>query len=247
MQPNQEVQLRADAIIRKITDDGEGYVFESCKSFDEMAAKFSMYNDNGDKKAEDFLNYTKELYQQRAKPTIEKVENCDVCLGKISSMTGFDKKQINLQKALSKKTYDEFLFTLLFDDCKFRDASRGFRRVRFPQDDISVSNEELREKIKEGLTKGHPVLFPNLCMNSLRNGKCVEAHSVVISGYKKIFCNSKFSDSFKIHNSWGKEWQKLHNDGWVSADNLLDKIAWTFDSEGTNQRVISRGSVIWLE
>lgn len=232
---NVEYGSTTDSVIYRIEDAGDGFIFENCKPFDKMAAKFSMYNDNGNKKAEDFLNYTKELYQQRAKPNTEQVENRDVCLEKISVMTGFEKKQINLQKALTKKTYDEFLFTLLFDDCKFRDVSRGFQQIRYPQSYENVSNNDLKAKIIEGLKKGNPVLFPNLHMK-----KYDETHSIVISGYKKIYCDSKYIDAFKIHNSWGIEWQKLNNDGWVSADILINNIY-------RNNGIVQRGSVIWLE
>ncbi|OJX33637.1 MAG: hypothetical protein BGO86_15915 [Chryseobacterium sp. 36-9] len=232
---NVEYGSTTDSVIYRIEDAGDGFIFENCKPFDEMAAKFSMYNDNGDKKAEDFLNYTKELYQQRSKPNIKQVENCDVCLEKLSKMTGFEKNQINLQKALSKKTHDEFLFTLLFDDCKFRDVSRGFQQIRYPQSYENVSNNDLKAKIIEGLKKGNPVLFPNLHMK-----KYDEIHSIVISGYKKIYCDSKYIDAFKIHNSWGIEWQKLNNDGWVSADILINNI---YRDNG----IVQRGSVIWLE
>lgn len=247
LQPHQKNQLRIDGIVKKITDDGEGYVLESCKPFDKLANNFSFYNNRGDKRAEEFLKYTQELYDKKRSTTeAAAVEDCPECLKQLSNMTGFDENVINLKQALAKKSYDEFLYTLFFADCKLKDVSRGFRQVKFPQDDMAVTNDELKQKIKEGLSADHPVLFPNLCMN-MQNGKCAEGHSIVITGYKKMCCGSKCTDVFKVHNSWGQEWQDRNNGGWVSANDLLDKTQWTLGSEGTKERKVLRGSVIWLE
>lgn len=248
LQPNQKEQIRTDSIITKIATSGDGYVLESCKPFDKLANNFSFYNSRGDKKAEAFLTYTQELYSKRSKTEAAAVEDCPECLKQLSNMTGLDESVINLKQALSKKSYDEFLYTLFFADCKLREVSRGFRQVKYPQESSKLSNEDLKNRIRQGLNADHPVLFPNLCMEKVDDkGNCNSGHSIVISGFKKICCNDKCTDIFKVHNSWGQDWQDRNNDGWVSADNLLDSTIWASDSVGTKERKVPGGSVIWLE
>ena len=58
---------------------------------------------------------------------------------------------------------------------------------------------------------------------------CSGAHSVVISGYRKVCKKENSNDcreSLKIENSWGETWQKAHNDGWVDAKSFLDRTAY---------------------
>ncbi len=49
---------------------------------------------------------------------------------------------------------------------------------------------------------------------------------------------------FKLHNSWGVEWQKKNNDGWVDADTLVQNTAKV--NSGSGYRIGS-SSVIWLD
>ena len=247
LQPNQKEQIRMDSIIAKVMLAGDGYVLESCKPFDKLVNNFSFYNNRGDKKAEAFLKYTQELYAKKSKTEAAAVEDCPECLKQLSNMTGLDENVINLKQALSKKSYDEFLYTLFFADCKLKEVSRGFRQVKFPQDTSKVSNEDLKNRIKQGLDASHPVLFPYLCMEFEADGKnCKSGHSVVISGFKKVCCDGKCTDVFKVHNSWGQEWQDRNNDGWVSADNLVSQIIKETDPK-TKEQLVTGGSVIWLE
>lgn len=60
---------------------------------------------------------------------------------------------------------------------------------------------------------------------------CSDAHSVVISGYRKICKNAGTPsevcrDSLKIENTWGKSWQKENNDGWVDARAFMDRTGY---------------------
>lgn len=247
LQPNQKDQIRTDSIIAKITDASDGFVLESCKPFDQFTANFSFYNNSGDKKAMAFLSYTKQLYDTLGNTDATAIKDCPECLEQLSNMTGFEANAINLKQALSKKSYDEFLFTLLFADCKLREVSRGFRQITYPQETSKVSNEDLKNRIKQGLNANHPVLFPYLCLESKENGNdCKYGHSVVISGFKKICCGDKCTDLFKVHNSWGQDWQDRNKGGWVSADNLLNQTQREYDPN-TKEQVVTGGSVIWLE
>jgi hypothetical protein len=66
----------------------------------------------------------------------------------------------------------------------------------------------------------------------------------VISGYKKVCNGSDCKDIFKVHNSWGEEWQKLNNDGWLDADQIVNN---TMKTPSRADKRLPSASVIWLE
>ncbi|MBD8081304.1 hypothetical protein [Chryseobacterium caseinilyticum] len=152
-----------------------------------------------------------------------------------------------MKKALSKDSYDKFLYSLFFDGCSMENFPSGFSAVAFPLDQPNINPANVKEQVIKGLKQGRPVLFPYLCISGNTGDKCNEGHSLVISGYKKV-CesdkNTNCKDVFKLHNSWGAEWQKVNNDGWVDADALTKNTIKTKSESGNFK--ITPGSVIWL-
>jgi hypothetical protein len=60
---------------------------------------------------------------------------------------------------------------------------------------------------------------------------------VVITGYKSLCKKEKPSDCrdvLKIQNSWGDDWQKRNDDGWLDAQTLL------------GDKPIKEGAISWL-
>ena len=90
-------------------------------------------------------------------------------------------------------------------------------------------------------------MYPAVCAFPQNGDECKSVHSVVISGYKKVCTKDSkpvCKDVFKIHNSWGAEWQRMNNDGWVDADAFTQNTS--KDNKGDKYRYPS-ASVIWLE
>ncbi|WP_156668102.1 hypothetical protein [Rhizobium bangladeshense] len=57
-------------------------------------------------------------------------------------------------------------------------------------------------------------------------------HAVVIEGYARV-CTTNSADcvdSVKVRNSWGDNWQKQNNDGWIDAKTLLDSTFYSPDA-----------------
>ena len=79
------------------------------------------------------------------------------------------------------------------------------------------------------VTKKRPILltFCAVMKPEFRSTKqCSDAgfgHALVIEGYRQM-CDRKGTcvDSLKVRNSWGDNWQKENNDGWVDAKTLVD-------------------------
>ncbi len=152
-----------------------------------------------------------------------------------------------VSKALTSKSYERFLYSLFFGDCEFELFPSNFLVTAYPQDTLDASENNIKDMIIIGLKEGKPVLFPNVCLERQSDGRCVEGkgHATVISGYRKVSPddNSKVKDIFKVHNSWGPEWQASNNDGWVDADQLVKFTARVLHNGRTR---ISSGAVIFL-
>ena len=70
---------------------------------------------------------------------------------------------------------------------------------------------------------------------------CTGSHVAVVSGYKKM-CkeNNQCVDMLKIHNSYGKTWQKANNNGWVVADDILSALI------GGSKNKIDKARMSWI-
>lgn len=69
-------------------------------------------------------------------------------------------------------------------------------------------------------------------------------HSLVISGFKRVKNLNVTKDVFKLHNSWGVEWQNKNNDGWVDADVFVQNTAQVKKADGSYR--IGSACVTWL-
>ena len=79
----------------------------------------------------------------------------------------------------------------------------------------------------------------NICTAKADNGRCSAAHAIVLYGLKEV-CNEEKNECkkmVKVKNSYGEEWQKVHNDGWVDLQ-VLAKSSKDY-SAGNN--------IVWLE
>lgn len=89
--------------------------------------------------------------------------------------------------------------------------------------------------IKKVLADGR-VISVSVCLGHWVKNDCDNGHSVVINGYKQLCdVSGRCIDMVKVINSWGSDWQKQFNNGWVEARSLL---------ESNN---FSQGSLVWLE
>lgn len=148
--------------------------------------------------------------------------------------------------ALSRPTYEEFLFAALTPKSCQRISSRSWstygwqRRFRiWPMEGEKIN--EARKGfdaglgvVKSALAQGQPVMLDKLCMLPRVNAECTTrkpdgtifsgGHSLVITGWRK-FCSrsGNCSDGFRIQNSWGEAWQTKHKDVWFDARDLLDR------------------------
>ena len=56
----------------------------------------------------------------------------------------------------------------------------------------------------------------------------------------KYIIHSSTSNELKIHNSYGKTWQKANNNGWVVADDILSALI------GGSKNKIDKARMSWI-
>ncbi|MBC7458606.1 MAG: hypothetical protein H7235_10025 [Bdellovibrionaceae bacterium] len=217
---------------------------EACFKNDEVINRYGKTKDS----VEDFLNKVKSLYANNK----GKTEGCESCLTGIAEEANklLSTNQINvslIKEALDKNTVQEFLYKIVFRDCPSISVSRRPNVKLYPDTYVlagekdAASVNDIAEKVKTVLTQGKPVLLNDICLLRDANNNCTEEHVVVISGYKEACDKSGKSCKklLKVQNSWGADWQKLNNDGWVDEATLMANIS--------HQSPFKRGVLSWYE
>lgn len=246
-EPDQNESRSMYEIINDFTEGGSRVILDSCKPFDQVVNTLGTTDSAGQTKKVKLFTYLKKLYADKRSVTEADIADCPECLSEIKKSSGLNINMQNLKSALLKENYDKFLYSLFFDECKLKNLFLSVKMSAYPDDSIDASAADLKNKVIEGLKKGNPVLYPAVCAFPQNGDECESVHSVVISGYKKVCTKDSkpvCKDVFKIHNSWGVEWQRMNNDGWVDADAFTQNTS--KDNKGDKYRYPS-ASVIWLE
>lgn len=247
-QPNQISGRSMNEVIDDLSKSGNKLIIDSCKPFDALVNTFSLNGKSGLEKRDKFFAYLRKTYEAKRNKTEADIADCPECIAEINKDSGLNVNLTNLKKALTKDTYDKFLYSLFFDECKMENFPSGFSAAAFPLDSMNVKPTDIKNQIVKGLNQGRPVLFPALCVSQNKGDECTQGHSLVISGYKKVCAagsTTQCKDVFKLHNSWGAEWQKMNNDGWVDADMLVQNTIKVKSKSGDYR--IGSSSVIWLD
>jgi len=158
----------------------------------------------------------------------------------------------NIENALRQDTFEKFKYQAIFGSCKkMVEVDRNFPMPKFDQyprpNQRNTTVPATIKKIKEILSTGFPVSLQGLCpffdQTKAKQTKvgCEGRHALVISGYRRVCrigCNKNEStcciDSLKVQNSWGEDWQKKNDDGWVAASRLF------------NHALMEPGTLSWL-
>jgi len=241
-QPNQDDGRGMYNIINDLSNSGNRLILESCKSSEIMAKSFS-YAEEGLEKRDNFFKYLKEIFEKLKNKN--NLSNTDLTQ-EIINLNGYvnlDFNQVSLKKALTKEDFDKFLYALFFENCRKEDFPTGFSAAAYPLDSMNVTPNEIKNQIIKGLKLDKPVLFPSLCLSQDKSDKCNISHAFVISGFKQVKKIDIVKDVFKVHNSWGLEWQLKNNGGWLDADIITQNTVRASSKSGYR---IDSGSVIWL-
>ena len=242
----QENGRNMEGVIDDLSKNGNSLILENCKPFENLTKEFSLKGSKGLEKRDEFINYLKEIFQNLKNSTEQSIKDCTQEINTLNKFVNLNFNQNTLKKALTKNNFDQFLYTLFFNECKMENFPSGFRSATFPLDSMDVTFKEVKEQIIKGLKYGKPVLFPSLVMYKRSDGEIADGgtHSLVISGFKRVKNLNVTKDVFKLHNSWGVEWQNKNNDGWVDADVFVQNTAQVKKADGSYR--IGSACVTWL-
>lgn len=248
-QPEQSKSRSMYDILNEVKDNAGKFILDSCKPFDRLVNSFRTSGAAGVQKKDQFFTYLKKMYESNKGKTEADILDCPECINEINSKAGVNADIASLKRALTKDSYDKFLYALFFQGCDFQRFPASYQTMAYPIGGVDVGPQDVKKKIIDVLKSGKPVLYPKICFDFRADKSCETGHSVVVSGYKKV-CETKnkssCKDVFKIHNSWGEEWQKINNDGWLDADLIVNSNYRDEDKTGKMTRIES-GSILWLD
>lgn len=243
LKPNQSGGRSMSEVINDLSKNGNQLILENCRSSEIMAKKFS--SKEGLIKRDEFFNYLKSIFEKLKSISETEIKDYTNEVDKLNSFVDLKFNQTSLKKALQKSDFNHFLYTLFFSDCKKENFPSGFSAAAFPLDSMNVRPLDIKNQIIKGLKLGKPILYPALCLSQNREDDCNIGHSIVFSGFKIVKNGNEIKDLLKVHNSWGMEWQKQNNNGWVDADIICQNTVKVKTKE--NSYRIASGSVIWLD
>lgn len=244
-QPNQDDARSMRDIIDNLSKTGNQLIIENCKPFENFYKEFSLKGNKGLEVRDEFLIYLNEIFKNLNNTNVLNIKDCTQEVNKLNKFVNLNFNQKTLKIALTKSNFGQFLFSLFFDDCKKESFPAGFRALGFPLDSMNITINEMIEQVIKGLKYSKPVILPSICVSQDFNEECKLVHSLVISGFKQVKNNKNIKSVFKVHNSWGVEWQKMNNDGWVDAEILCQNTS-RIKSENGSYRIASN-SVIWID
>lgn len=222
------------ALILNRLNRSKSYVSEKCAPFDQIVNKSDSHLRNLE-----MLEASWRRLQSTFNGYKSKEKDCPSCAADFASTAideirqDFELKSSNTQilKAFAEESYSKFLDKLLVpEECQtnWRKMLRypySFDAEHFPKEDKKSYYEETMAKIKDVLKMDLPMGL-SFCMDNGASSlsKCKNGHGVVITGYRK-FCKGPNScrEALKVQNSWGSQWQKDNDDGWVDAKVILDR------------------------
>ncbi len=225
------------------------YMPESCFPFDQIV---NTYHEKGKEILpgrnilfETIYEKTREFYEKNKKKQTESNAVCTTCIKELGDDFGSNFEEKNVAIALSKKTYGEFLYALLFKNCSPIKVSKKPQYKEIPEGKKTLPREKILENLQKIIAdKKKPVQVNSLCLK-LEGAVCTSYHTTVVSGYRVACPTNNYSGAgcrkqLLIHNCWGKDWQDQNNGGWVDADLFVQHIDY-------GQPSISGGELSWLE
>lgn len=229
---NTSIQLNAGgAALVALINAKNNFSFyrESCFPFDQFVEKFGASKDVMNTtlaKLEDF--YKKNKYKNKTEA--DAAEACESCLSeKIQPISGIfptEKYLENIHMGLKKDTFGEFLYETIFSSgCKTIDLPSPSLSI-FPdvQKTTATTKDDIKNKVIEVVKSGLPVSIGEICVARAQAKDGCGLHEFIVSGTKQVCDSGKCRELFKVQNSWGQEWQKEFNGGWVDAESILDNI-----------------------
>ncbi|MDH4609826.1 hypothetical protein [Pseudomonas sp. BN102] len=143
-----------------------------------------------------------------------------------------------LYRALGEASFGAFLERAIFPEPCSETEGRAHFEFKdsmvfnfYPRAEKQRNYASVMAAIKKSIRANNPVLLQNVCVKE-EGESCFKGdengHSVVIYGYRRMCADDEIEcyDALRIKNSWGEQWQREHDDGWVAAGEMLDSTGY---------------------
>lgn len=226
---------------------------DSCYPYDQFIAKYSkniskdgitLYDKD---KVESIFDNLRRYYEKYNKQVAEGTYCADCAMQELA--TDF-KEQLfispsakTLYKAFQLDDFAQFTHRVILSKCSDlieikspRPKFESYPTLTERSLDKTTPNDydSKMRVIKSVLKADLPLAIDGIC-GEYTNCKCTEKHSVVISGYK-LMCKPSgiCRDALKVQSSYGEEWQRKYDGGWIDARILLRDGKTLDNLDGTN-------------
>lgn len=197
------------------------FLADSCFPFDQVVQKYG----SDERAMNETIARLESLYEKNRKM---KASACLDCIQKeVQKSFGVSVTAASAKNALNQETFDRFLYRLTIGKSQCKDVISLPNKdlpyfQSFPKDRNKVTYDQKVQHLRTILKGGRPADLGGICVIPGAK-KCEGSHSVAVTGFRKQ-CSPKGDcrELIRIQNSWGEEWQKQFNDGWVDAKALLD-------------------------
>ncbi len=200
---------------------------DSCFPFDQFVARFN----KGDKyeKARASREVFIKLKKEYEKTKLEATYSCIECLNKeLQEDFGISADIQKITEALKEQNFDRFLHKILLGSCAYFIKFRSPNYRLWPEAktkepiEIDATILKIKELLNQKMAVGMdvcPYETPKGNTQSCRGG----SHCLVVTGYQKVCkSNGDCRELFQVQNSWGLDWQRENNNGWIDAETLLN-------------------------
>ncbi|MCM2276790.1 MAG: hypothetical protein NDJ89_01785 [Oligoflexia bacterium] len=153
--------------------------------------------------------------------------DCASCVEKLRQELGgqllSDTQQV--LDALAAPEFDQFTYRALIPEkCKREGRQIAPFEIEFyPAPKQPATSTAFRDVLLHNLENDLPSEI-NLCTVPVEYGKCEFFHSLVITGSRKACSGGTCRLAFRVQNSFGLTWQEDHDDGWIDADWILERM-----------------------
>lgn len=201
---------------------GEFTLFaDSCFPFDQVTQKYG----TDEAAVNEMLRRLEDVFEKNKKM---EAGACIDCVQKeVQKSFGVSLTPNIVARALRQENFNQFFYrvTIGTNRCEDFVSLSGADRPGYkyyPTGKETANYEQKVQYLKNVLKNGRPADLAGVCIKPGAS-TCEVQHSVAVTGYRKQ-CTAKGQcrELLRIQNSWGEDWQKAFNDGWVDAKTLLD-------------------------
>lgn len=194
---------------------------DSCFPFDQVTQRYG----SNEAAVNEMLRRLEDVFERNKKM---EAGTCIDCVQKqVQESFGVSITPDAAARALRQENFNQFFYRVTIGTNKCEDfislsgADRPDYKY-FPTGKETASYAQKVQHLKNIVKNGRPADLAGICIKP-GSTACKESHSVAITGYRKQ-CTPKGQcrELLQVQNSWGEDWQKAFNNGWVDAKTLLD-------------------------